>query len=413
MQIGRWLEQAGAIAPLRFEKNVDRSKQIECFRKPTKSLALEYFNELSKTHRAYICLRTLTFIRHWDDFLEPQFILTATAENANHFINTLPEVRLPQKSCLLQTLKAFYRWLLSQSYVESNPFSKIELPKARMSCSSCGQEKIFYGSRPQCDRCLRVPTIFRKLKDLEAKSINLSEYSHDIFKLYLRYLRRHQIYDRQLHECKEFYTFLENKKYLVALISRSSVLNLSEEFKAFRSQAVLKQNCPVLKVAYVLQDLGILPIREEAYDFGIDKIINDLSLTLSRPLQLYVDQLRRTRRHERTVYLVVLRIKHFHDWMTKNYQIDFWLASEAIARHYLLVCDQDVLFMRNLLRRFYKWAILEKYTLSNPFENIDAPKKLLSMKVCSPEQIKRIERFIRASSSDPEAAMILALVFYW
>ncbi len=242
---------------------------------------------------------------------------------------------------------------------------------------------------------------------------DLSEYGQNIFKLYLRYLRRYYLEAAHLHESKEFFAFLKYRNNLIALKTWVEVQELSLEFRKFRSRKALGKGCPVFKTAHVLQELGVLPIREESYELGIDKKLKSLNQSLNLPLKHYVAQLRKTKRHERTVHGTVLRIKHFHDWLIKNNHTDFWSSSEEMGRHYLLACEKDILFTRDLLRRFYGWAILEKYTLSNPFENIGAPKQRLNLKVCSGEQIKKLERFIRAASTESQAAMILTLIFYW
>lgn len=411
-QIGRWLEQAGEIAPLEFEKNIDRSTQVKFLREPLQSWARKYFDHLLETHRAVLGLRAINAIKSWDDFLQPRSILEGTEECAKEFIASLPETMFSRKIYLLTNLSNFYQWLMSQAYVESNPFCAIKRPSVVRSCSKCGKERVFYHLREQCERCTTDQAICKKLKTLEDKSNDLSEYGQNIFKLHLRYLRRYYLTVDHLRESKEFFAFLKYKNNLAALKTWPEVQELSLEFREFTAVA-LGKGCPVFKTANVLQELGVLAIREESYDLGIDEKLNSLSTNLRFILERYVVQLRQAKRHEKTLHSMVSRIKHFHDWLMRNDHADFWSPSEPMARNYLLACGKDIGSTRNGLRQFYEWAKVEKYTLSNPFETIGAPKPKASLKVCSPEQTKIIEKFIRSPKADVESAMILALIFYW
>jgi site-specific recombinase XerD len=189
---------------------------------------------------------------------------------------------------------------------------------------------------------------------------------------------------------------------------------LSEDLRLFAKPEKIKYLCPVIKVGYVLQELGVLPIREEEYELGVDKRLKDISPSLLIPLKHYIALMRNKRRSEKTVLIILHKIKKFHDWLHARHKMELWLASETTARQYLTQFAGDVLTLESqLLGRFYKWAKYERYTTLNPFENIKTGKTRRTLKICSPEHVKKIEKYIKSSKSTPESAMILALILYF
>jgi hypothetical protein len=66
-----------------------------------------------------------------------------------------------------------------------------------------------------------------------------------------------------------------------------------------------------------------------------------------------------------------------------------------------------------VLSRFFRWTIREKLTFTNPFVGIKISKSVAPLQICDDEQIRQLESFLKHKDSDPELALILALVLYW
>ena len=414
LQIGRHLDELGFIEPLREEKITDRSRQLALLREPVQSWAREYFAEVSRGHPAIYGLCAITIIRRWADHLGSKSFADATEDDARAFINTLPAESLEQAGNLIRHMTAFCDWAVKQSYLESNPFLNLRQPRVKRRCRACGKERIFRHQGDLCHHCDGHERYSKKTKLLEWEAAELPSYSRDIFNLFVRYVHRYQLESRHYNDAKLLLSFLQRKKTIPRLDTWSSVEKISSDLDDFAmSFGGIKMGCPIMKIGCVLQELGVLPIREEGYVLGINKKLSGLSHNLITPLQRYIEHLRKSRRNEKTVLAIVHKFRKFHDWLKLNHDIDPWSVSEQVARDYLGSVEEDIFKARQPLNRLYRWAKAERYVLSNPFEKIAVSLRKPSLKVCSDEQIKKVQAFIRSPRSNPEAALMLALTFYW
>ncbi len=414
LQVGRHLDQLGLIPPLRNEKTTERSEQLKRLREPLKSWAKEFFGEVSVGNPAIYGLRTIATVRRWSDHLGQKPFAGALEEDAKAFIATLPEEKLAQAGHLIRQMKVFYNWMIEKSYVDTNPFENLRQPRVTRNCLSCGKVRIFCHSRTLCNHCDNHQRYSKKTNLLKLRAINLAPYSRNIFTLFVRYLHRYQIGSRHFHDAKIFITFLESKTTLKQLESWASVKKSSLELAAFATgHGGIKMGCPIIKVGLVLQELGVLPIREEGYVWDVNSKVTSLDQSIIKPLEHYIAHLRKSRHSEKTVLAIVHSFKKFHDWLRLSHDVDPWSASEKMARDYLALATADIFKVHQPLDRLYHWAQRERYLLSNPFERIGVSMRRARLMVCSEEQIKKVQAFIKSTRSNSEAAMMLALVFFW
>jgi len=388
-----------------------------CLSIKTQALLKEYFIEITKIKSARYGLLTIAVVRRFEAFLEPKTLYEAVEDDARKFIEKRPKGRLKQSGDFIRHMKVFYNWLAEKNSYLVNPFENLDAPKIKRLCACCRREKNFSHNGAICGRCYSKNQSMNKLIEIahwEKESDKLCAYNRDIFKLYLKYISRYHLDSVLFKETTIFFNYLQDKTDLPIIRSWSTALELSANLKKFNPEKnSFIKGCPIIKVANVLEELGILPIREEAYGFKINERIEKLHEDLVQPVHRYVDLFRKTKRSEKTINLVVQGITDYNDWLRLNCAAGVWTASEETLRNYLSTYEPDTSFAYQLLNGFYKWAKTERYTLSNPLEKIPKIIKKHHLKVCSSEQIVRLQKFIKSPKSDPEFAMILALVFYW
>lgn len=417
LQVGRALARTGIIGPLRFEKSICRSRVSALLSSQTQALVKEYFIEITKKRCARYGLITISVVRRFEASLNAMSLLEVTEEEATNFIEKIPKDRLRQTREYIRHLKVFYNWLVGKGLIEKNPFRSLLPPTTKTFCSSCKKEKSFSHRGAFCMHCyvIRQRDVYiSKIENLAKEAELPHEYNRQIFKLYVKYIRRYFLDGTIVKDSKLFFQFLQIRADLPKLTSWKQIGSFSLDFEKFVSgQSSLKTGCPVMKTAQLLQEFGILPLREDSAKVGVEEKIAGLNPHLIVPCRRYVERLRKTKRSEKTININIQGIKKFHDWLDLNHKAEFWSASEEMLRAYLFSCKTDKSNARQALDLFYRWAKSERYTLSNPLENIPPIYKKPSLHVCSSEQIKMVEKFIKSPQSDPESAMILALIFYW
>ena len=129
----------------------------------------------------------------------------------------------------------------------------------------------------------------------------------------------------------------------------------------------------------------------------------------------YFYDLRRQKRSWRSL-LVTFRMVHgFFLWQVERGVTDIFTTSEQDALDYILSTKNNDKsgVLRRVLDKFYRWSVYKKKTLFNPFATIPSIKLKPSLEICSNDVIRKLEKFIKKSTSDPEGALILCLIFYF
>lgn len=416
LQVGRKLQSLGLIPKLTDEKILERSHTFKALQEPLRSWVQEYFADITNTQPACYGLASIAIIRRWADFLSDKSFADSNEEDAQKFIALLPAHGLEQAGNLIRRMKAFYQWLIARSYININPFRSLEYPKVRRLCSKCKKQRSFLHQGDICGHCSSHARYLKELKTVEVQCGALPEYSRDIFKLFLKHVRRLHVQVSHKNEAWLFLKFLQSKNEITHLKSWSAVEAMSLELASFAKASAPKlrrRGCAFLKAGVILQELGVLPIREEVYDLGVERRFVGLEKNVLAAFVRYAAMMREKRRNEKSVLAVISALRSLHDWLLLYPKVDLWSASEQMARDYLVFLGGGKMRIRQPLDRFYRWAKLERYALANPFENIVIGTPRYSLKVCSPEQVAHLEKFVRSVRSNPESAMILMLIFYF
>jgi hypothetical protein len=166
----------------------------------------------------------------------------------------------------------------------------------------------------------------------------------------------------------------------------------------------------------MLQELGVLPVRQLDKEVALEALFSRCDPETARVLRRYCEQLAKTRYATRGRYGAVRMVFEFQLWLTKHeLELGLFTVSEKNVLRYLhALNDRDRSgIRRQVLSRFYRWAQVEKLTLMNPVQGVPVPKMAKILEVCSDHQIRKIELYVKNPASDPEYALILALVLYW
>ena len=418
LRVGRLLQELGEIAPIKSQQIIERSRDINALPEPMKSLMLQYFEKI-KSRRPLICYGTISTTVKWHEFLDKKSLFKATQEDAVGFLMLFHKLTPIRQSTILSQMRDFYQWLKDIKYVSQNPFFALTIPRSKRICPRCKEERSYDCHRELCSICYVDVTSRSKLMEVHSEAKSLPPYQRSLFDLYLRYVRRYRVEPPHVHATQEFLSFLESKKDMPVLRSWVDLRRLTEEFKIFNNQeehSSIELGCPVRKLGNILQELGVIAVHERG-DFGrnVNERLCDLPPDLASAILKYGDLLRKSRRTEDTVRHTALQIKYFYLWLSKETSANLWLATDQMAQSYLLTLpakDKNCK-IRYSLRKFYKWAMRERYTLSNPFEKIPTVLPRQRLKICSPELTKKLEKFVRSEQAPPEHAILLVLVYYF
>jgi hypothetical protein len=131
----------------------------------------------------------------------------------------------------------------------------------------------------------------------------------------------------------------------------------------------------------------------------------------------FLEMKRDKNRTLRTLILYLQQIKTVEDWLyLKSQNADLTLLNPVSAKEYLSYRKETFSSQNQLycyyanLSLFYRWGVYCGFIPVNPFGPITVKKPSQSIRHCSDADIIKLNRFIRDPESDPELAIILALI---
>lgn len=347
------------------------------------------------------------YLKSDDDFLNPQpQAFQAYFKNQNRITNTLR---------IKDHLNRFYVWSVSHGHTKIDPFKNWISPRVRKLCARCREMRMFNSNHDICAACRQGLQCLRRLDKLILSHRAVSPYNQHLFDLYIKYIKRSKIDPQHIVATEALIQFLKNRPSMPAIRSWRHVLALSNALTQEHG-CKLHGGCPIVKIGRMLQELGVLPIRERDREIDVDRVLSRCEASVGEIFRRYSQHLINKKCAMGGVYTNIATLTSFHRWVAKNHaHLSLFTLSEKIALDYLDgLRDHDRSgIRRKALNRFYRWSKLERLTLINPFGKIPVPKPARSMCVCSDQQIAQIEKYVKSTDSDPEFALILTLVLYW
>jgi site-specific recombinase XerD len=415
IRVGRVLERRGQIGARPDARIVQFKNLMNEFPKDIRPMMNEFYQDMARSQkRISSALKILNSVFTFNQTIKKP-LLHADKQDAKDFIEGLSKYSSAHYTERVRSLKRFYTWTKAKEFSNDNPFANCDTAHLLRRCPECGNTRYFWTSNHLCDECYRN-SLFQ-IKHVALVSLAKIEwaYNQHLFSLYLKYINRYRIRGEQVRTTRLLIKFLELKK-LNPMRSWSDVSKTRELFMQFHQlKKVPPKGCPIEKTAYVLQELGILPVREEDHAVYVKRALERTDDAFSLIIRSYLGDLRQQRRCMRSLHGTFKMINDLYLWLKARGCQDLFSVSEELAQEYLLsrpTKDRGGV-LRQVLNKFYRWAILKRKTIFNPFAKIAGLARQPSLEVCSNIAIKQIERFIKQSTSDPESALILCLIFYY
>lgn len=414
-RIGRALERSGRIGRRQDARIVQFKNMLEGFPLEARPLMTEFYQDISSSHkRTSSALKVLTSVKIFCQLIKKP-LFKATEKDAETFLRSLNNYSAAHFTERYRSLNRFYSWAKTRGHCVKNPFDQSELSNLRRTCKGCNQTKTFWTSDLFCDECYRNQLFQKKHVALVADVGFKCRYNQHLFNLYLKYINRYKIRGRHIRTTKLLIKFFGEKE-LSVMKSWIDVWKIRRDFLHFNElKTIPTGGCPIEKIAYVLQELGVLPIREEDHKIYVETALLSTVPDFAKLIREYFYDLRRQKRSWRSL-LVTFRMVHgFFLWQVERGVTDIFTTSEQDALDYILSTKNNDKsgVLRRVLDKFYRWSVYKKKTLFNPFATIPSIKLKPSLEICSNDVIRKLEKFIKKSTSDPEGALILCLIFYF
>lgn len=157
IRVGRELSKAGKIEHRKDIKIIRYRNLMEKFHLSLRSVMLEFYVEISVNHKTTSSsVKVLESVQVFCDFLDTNLIWKTTRADVDRFIESkLQEHGSAHYTERVRSLKRFFKWAQSKSFVSSNPFEGINHEKLIKKCDQCGRTSKFWTSNDLCDECYR------------------------------------------------------------------------------------------------------------------------------------------------------------------------------------------------------------------------------------------------------------------
>jgi site-specific recombinase XerD len=417
LKIATDLEKEGRIAPeLPFAESIE--KVLRRFDPKTRQVVESYLDGYWVTPGSRVKLVvTASRIGALYRFCSGGDLFAVDQAVAQSYVEQLKCKKVSSIHEYRMCLRRFYRWSVKQGLCQNNPFEGWYPKRLTRTCEKCGKTKNFRHNDHLCDQCHAMPVNLAKrdqLIPLIESYLAPSDYNQYLFDLYIRYLKRYVITPKHVVATRALIEFLQSRP-LSVIRSWSTIYSLSEELNQ-RGKSPIPRGDPILKVGRMLEELGILPIRQTDRENLISRLIAGCPEAVAPVLRRYAEHLLKLRQRSRSRYSAIRSIFEVQCWLAKHRPgADLLTANRKDIEQYVSrLGNQDRSGIRRyVLRRFYRWARSEKLVLMNPLDGMVLPKSIRRICVCTDSQIRKIESFVKRQDSEPEHALILTLTLYW
>jgi site-specific recombinase XerD len=416
IRTARILVSNGELVPVKVDMEYQRNLILNQLPEPFRSLVKSFWLEINghqKKSLTALAFRILRAIIQYYKFIPvKETFWISQIETAQHFLDQLPSNGVSDYLRHLSALKRFFNWGISQNLTTVNPFLDVIPIRLFRVCEICNKEKKFRSHEKFCPECEGDQRYRSKIEGTKLMFIPKSPYNKKIYELYLKYINRFKLKTGHYRGTIKLQKFLTETE-VTPFKSWTDVTLLSRKFKELYGETPC--GCPIEKIGRMLQELSVLPMREENLEIYLLREISDWNINDQDLAKRYINVLRKHKRTINSARQALRIIRSFTEWLgNERYGTSLFTAQESTARDY---CEK--LGIANLevhacvLSRFFRWAIREKLAFINPFAEIKISKRLAPLQICDDERIRQFERFLKHKDSDPELALIMALVLYW
>jgi len=273
-------------------------------------------------------------------------------------------------------------------------------------------------SRNLCGWCYEKFLTDLRLVKAQKNFAAASNYNQYLFENFIRYVRRYALRCKSAQQAEQLATLLSTAP-VPAITSWNDIYSLKKEhpFK-ISYKGIVREGHPFHKIGYMLEELGAIAPRPEMLERRIERILQKLDHEDARNARRFVECIRQKKSKEDTFVRNLQVIAAFAAWAkARNKTIatvekpDYAAYVAELRTKYK--CPIRATTSHYRLARYYRWCLSEKILTANPTTGLKMPPNPKKHTVCSDSDIKKLSRFVRSKSSDPEQAFLLALILVW
>jgi hypothetical protein len=308
------LQKEGKIATdQRFSKRYEMV--IGCFEPKTRKVVEAYLSEEASSSLFYTW-SVARYLRHFQSSLNGGSLLRPDVTRARSYFDPVATRSLSTSAETLVLLERFYVWCIREGHSSQNPFAGWCPEQLRRICPKCGQTFCFRRHDLNCKNCSIQPSTETQLSRVAKSFRTPSPYNQHLFDLYLKQRQGLLVMSYHVRLAQGFAEFLESQP-IPAIRSWKQLAKLSEEFSS-RQKRALQGGCPFIMVGQMLEQLGVLPIRQLDREVMLENIYQRCDSESSRLLRRYSDHLTRMNCATRGRYGQVRTVFELQLWLTQS-----------------------------------------------------------------------------------------------
>lgn len=287
-------------------------------------------------------------------------------------------------------------------------------------CSQChGIRKLYVDGL--CSMCYEDRQVRVGLLEVERNFFSSCSYNQYLWSLYLIYIRRYQLKYFHLKQSRNLGQILSQEDIPV-FHSWVDIKTISSRYP-LTHRLTSSKGCAWLKIGFMLQELGVLPPRGDELGFQIQNLLKSFDQkTRTQLIEPYLNVLTRTGRTASSLAYHLLTLRNLDRWVKSRSPNSGLIELNSVGMESYLdwltessstSSPKHIRDVLSLSHRFYRWCIQEKKVLLNPCGSIQVSREASRLVVCSPEQIHKLETFMRNSASSPSQALLISLVLFF
>lgn len=279
-------------------------------------------------------------------------------------------------------------------------------------CLKCASLRKIY-VEGLCYICYEDRQVREKLNPL-GRLLTPNPYPPFLFDLYLIYIRRYNLKYHHLRQAIKLKAIL-NQNPPETFKSWLQVYEYDEKYP-LPHKPNTKKGHAILKIGFMLQELGVLPPKEEELGRQIKNLLATFSTQEQTYISDFLQSLKTRQREQATLRHCLTTLKNFKLWLGPQ---DLLLVNQQTIEDYLqslVEKNGKPSYVRTAfcsLNQTYRYLKYKKLVLVSPCQKITLSRLPMKLCIASEKQVEELVRFIKHPDSSPEHALILALVLFF
>lgn len=263
-----------------------------------------------------------------------------------------------------------------------------------------------------CYVCYEDRLVREKLSELE-KPLTSNLYVPLLFGLYLTYIHRYNLKYHHLRQAKELRLILE-KDPPETFKSWLQVYRYDQKYP-LPHKPNTKKGHAVLKIGFMLQELGVLPPKEEELGRQLENLLTHFCSLERRWLDPLLLSLKTRQREQATLRHLLGSLKNFKLWLGPLADL-LTINQQTIEKYLQSLQGETPSYIKTnfcSLNQTYRFLKYQKLILINPCQKIKLSRLPIKICIASEKQTEQLIRFIKSENTNPEWALILSLVLFF